>query len=184
MEAIKDLELLITDGEKISKFARLFVRLPEILQMVNSAQKTLEEINGAVKAKELELSTLNNKILRQNEVLNDVKQQIAIAEKDAANAKDVAKDELNAARESVKADIDNAVTESMATIAKIKAETDNKIADISRELQNTVAVFNNIEEDHRNKMATMINEEKEITAKVEHTKSSLAQLRANLQEVL
>ena len=52
MEPIKDLDILLTDAQKIVKFAKVFTRLPEVLQAVSSAETRLAEIAKSITSKE------------------------------------------------------------------------------------------------------------------------------------
>jgi ABC-type transporter Mla subunit MlaD len=180
METIKDLELLITDGEKIARFAKLFTRLPEILQMVNSSQKTLSEITKIMVAKQAELNGLKDYIQLSENVLVDVKQKVATAEKEAANAQNVAKEELQKERESIQVDIDNAVKESKVTIAEVKSDTTRKVAELLDKVKKAESTMESLAKEHRAKIDAMAEEEKALRAKVEQAKSALAALKANL----
>ena len=69
MEPIKDLDLLINEGEKIARFAKLFARLPEILQALSSTQGRVLDADKAVKAAAEDLDGLNKKIYTARKTL-------------------------------------------------------------------------------------------------------------------
>lgn len=70
MEPIKDLDLLINEGEKIARFAKLFSRLPEILQALSSAQGRVLDADKAVKVASEDLDGLNKKIYTARKTLS------------------------------------------------------------------------------------------------------------------
>jgi chromosome segregation ATPase len=89
MEPIKDLDLLINEGEKIARFAKLFARLPEILQGLSSAQGRVHDADKAVKAASEDLDGLNKKIYTARKTLSTlnantetVQQKVREAEKE------------------------------------------------------------------------------------------------------
>lgn len=83
MEKIQDLDILINDGKKIARFARMFTRLPEILGLIGTYEghcqelqdkierekSTLDKINSAVSANMTFLDSVEGKVTEMGKVI-------------------------------------------------------------------------------------------------------------------
>lgn len=92
MESIND--LLVNEGQKIANFAKLFTRLPEILQAIASADTHKQEVETQVEALMSEYSDIEGKIVLAEMELKAVQGQFALIEAEVNKAKNKAKEEI------------------------------------------------------------------------------------------
>jgi len=174
MEPIKDLDLLINEGEKIARFAKLFGRLPEILQALSAAHGRVQGADKAVKAAAEELDGLNKKIYTARKTLSTlnanteiVQQKVREAEKEIFakidEMKKKAEHEMELARKA-----NNDAVESSIKLMKYEIANHQKAIQASEKAMTAKIAEHNAEIDRWNRL------EREAIDKADKAKKQLA----------
>jgi len=174
MEPIKDLDLLINEGEKISRFAKLFARLPEILQSLSSAQGRVLDADKAVKAAAEDLDGLNKKIYTARKTLSTLNANTVTAEEKIKEAeKEVA---AKVAEFNKKADFEMELSRKAnndAVEASIKLMK-HEIANYEKAIQASEKAMNDKLAEHNAAIDKWNKIEQEAVAKADKAKKQLA----------
>ena len=94
MELIKDMDLVINEGEKLARFAKMFLRVPEVLKALNSAQVHLKEMQDAVETKMKEMDSLQGGIVEINRVFAEKQEKLAALAREVANVEKESKKKI------------------------------------------------------------------------------------------
>lgn len=180
METIKDLELLITDGEKIARFAKLFIRLPDILQSLSAANTKILEADKEVESKRMYLKKVQSDIDVETEALKALRQRTSIAKQDAVNAEAIAKKKLDDAEAEVKKELEIVHNENAVAVKKAKDDMHKKVSDYQHIIKTAEDDVKMKLEEHEKRMSEMKVEEKDALERVEQAKTTLAKLKESL----
>lgn len=176
MEPIKDLDLLINEGEKIARFAKLFARLPEILQALNTAEGHLKEINKAIAAENKELDNVRSKVAFGKKTLAGVSDKLTAAEKAVQDAEAASKAKI--------AEINKKENYELEKIRKANNDAvENSIRLMKHEMEIHQKALKKADEDHRMKLRVYQDSiegwkklEQEAVARVDKAKKQLADI--------
>jgi chromosome segregation ATPase len=180
MELIKDLDLLVAEGEKIARFAKLFARLPEILTALASADQHVKEVEDIVASKAKDVKALNadieakkQDIAELNHALDALNGEVKEVEKEVKKEVAEAKKKAQAKLDDIRLFNDKTIQDSMMTL--------NKELDRHREMvKKGEAEMNAKLREFDHTIETWAITEREAIAKAERAKKQLADIVAKI----
>lgn len=174
MEPIKDLDLLITDGEKIARFAKLFARLPQILQAMNASQTYISEIDRSVKEKEDELQAIARKITVSGQALKELEGKLALLGEEVSKAEKEVRKEVAETRKKAGAKIEEVSKDLARMIEERKKAADNEISEVNELVKSAQADMHAKIKEFKASIESWNGLEQEAIAKAEKAKKQLA----------
>ena len=180
MEIIKDLDLLIKDGEKIAKFAKIFTRLPEIMTVINSSETYLAELTAKVNGAKTQLEDVNQQVATSKAGLEAVKADISDANERRDNAGKAAAAELEKARAEAKVELDKTLKAHKDASDKAINDSNEKLKQLNVSIEVADAILADKIKKHDIRMAELADEEKVAGDRLETVKAALAALKAQL----
>jgi multidrug resistance efflux pump len=180
MEIIKDLDLLIKDGEKIAKFAKIFTRLPEIMTVINSSETYLAELTAKVNGAKSQLDSVNQQIEAGKAALESANAEANRAKELAASAGTMAAVELKTARDNAQDELEKTLKANKEATDKAVKGANEKLKQINASIEVAEAILADKLKKHDMRLGELADEEKVARERLETVKAALAALKAQL----
>jgi len=181
MEIIKDLDLLINEGEKVARFAKLFAKVPEILKALNSAQVHLQEVNKAVSDKTEELNHIKGEIAKDGVYLASLTQKVLENEEAAQRSEKESNARISAIKKQEAAEIEKIRKMNRDAIEASTKAMNDKLAEHQQLILASQQSMAERVDGHAAALKALDDEEQAALKKVERANKKLVDLIAKIK---